>query len=595
MERKGHAWTGIPDKAETVPPKQHCLILLRRRKMRSKWFALFSVVVVASMLLAACGTAKPPVAVAAANDLRVNATSFPDTLDPQKASFVNEIGHLHLVYEGLTRLNTNLETVPGAADKWEFNADATQLTFHIRGGLKYSDGSLLNAKRFEYSLFRLIDPTVAGDYAGSLDVVPGAIEYRTADPAKTSADDMAKLKAAVAIQALDSKGVACTGYDQADCNTLVLKFKAPAPYMATVLSMWVAYPAKEELIKAGGDNWYLDAKNQIGNGPFVMDKLEASQESHFIPSPTYWRGAAKINIDYKYITDSAVAFAAYKNNEFDIVPLAAEDLKTVEADTALNAQKMIYPGSCTFAIFFTPFKEPFTDKKVREAFILASDRNGWVNTVQSGLGSPTLTWIPKGYPGYDPNETRYATDAALAKTTLADSDWVKAGKPLDVKLTFSDSPRNRTRFEFLAANYKDALGVDVKLDPVEPTAYTALTKDKSTIPQVFYLGWCADYPDPQDWLSIYWMSTSEYAKRYGYVNLDLDKLMQAGDSEIDPAKRAKDYADAQTMLIGDATAAMMSNNVNAYMVKPYVKGIATTPQDALFPGDVDPLTITIEK
>ena len=96
-----------------------------------------------------------PAAVAKPKLLRINLGSWPDIIDPQKSSFVNEIAHLKLIYEGLTKFNAKLETVPGAAEKWEYNADATGLKFTLRKDLKYSDGSLLNAKRFEYSILRM--------------------------------------------------------------------------------------------------------------------------------------------------------------------------------------------------------------------------------------------------------------------------------------------------------------------------------------------------------------------------------------------------------------------------------------------------------
>ncbi|MEY4221929.1 MAG: hypothetical protein RL334_571 [Chloroflexota bacterium] len=81
--------------------------------------------------------------------LRVNLGTYPDLIDPQKSSFVNEIAHLNKFYEGLTRLDAKLVTVPAAAESWAYNADATELTFSLRAGLMYSDGSVLNAKRFE--------------------------------------------------------------------------------------------------------------------------------------------------------------------------------------------------------------------------------------------------------------------------------------------------------------------------------------------------------------------------------------------------------------------------------------------------------------
>ncbi len=533
-------------------------------------------------------TATEAAAPAADAVLRVNTGSYPDIIDPQKSSFVNEIAHLKLMYEGLTRLNEKLETVPGAAEKWEYNADASEITFTILKDLKYSDGSVLNAKRFEYALLRNIDPTTAGEYAQITDDIKGAAEFRGADPAK---DDLKALKAGVEVHALDASGAACTGYDQVDCLTLKIGLKQPAPYFHTVMSLWVTFPAKEENITKGGDTWWNDAAFQIGNGPFILDTLEPNTRALFVPNPNYWRGAPKYSIEYRYINDGAVAFAAYKNGEFDVVPAAAEDLAVIQNDPELSKEYVVYPGSCTFAVMFHQQKPPFDDQKAREAFALAIDRDAWVADVLKGLGSPTLTWIPQGFPGYDPNESRWAFDAEAAKKALSESKY--ANNMPEIKLTFSDTPRNRTRWEWLANQWKTVLGVDAVLDPVESTAFTALTKDVKTAPQAFILGWCADYPDPQNWLSVYW-KTGAFGERIAYSNPDLDALLTKADSETDPTARMKLYDEAQKMLIDTAPVAFVWNSVNSYMVKPYVKGFNVTPQDGTFPGDTDPTTITIE-
>ena len=118
-----------------------------------------------------------------AADLRVNLGTYPDIIDPQKSSFVNEIAHLMSIYEGLTKLNGDLETVPGAAESWEYNEDSTELTFTLRKCLSYSDGSLLNAERFRYSLLRNINPETAGEYAAITDEIMGAPEWRGGDEA----------------------------------------------------------------------------------------------------------------------------------------------------------------------------------------------------------------------------------------------------------------------------------------------------------------------------------------------------------------------------------------------------------------------------
>ena len=558
--------------------------------MRSKWLVLVVVLVIASMVLGACKKAPE----APSQTLRINLGTYPDLLDPQKASFVNEIAHLQLMYEGLTKLNTALETVPGAAEKWEYNADATEVTFTLRKNLKYSDGSLLNAKRFEYSLLRNIDPATAGEYAAITDDIAGAAAWRGADLATATAEQLAALKAAVAVKAYDTNGNPCTDYEQKTCLVLKVGTVNPAPYIHTVLSLWVTYPVKEEIVATDPDTWWTVAANHVGNGPFILSNLEANSVANFTPNPNYWGGFAKVNLEYRYITDSAVAFEAYKNGEFDIVGLAAEDLATVQADETLSKEAMIYPGSCTYAYMFHQEKEPFTDQKVREAFAYALNREGWVKDVLKGLGSPTLTWIPKGFPGYDAEENRWGFDPAKAKEAIAASSYGSVDKLPEITATFSDTPRNRTRNEWLAANYKEVLGVDIALNPVESTTYTALTKDKATAPQMYILGWCADYPDPQNWLSVYW-KTGGFGERIAYSNPELDALLTTADKELDATKRMQLYADAQRLLTDGAPVAFFWNNVNTYLVKPYVKNLVTTPMDSGWAGIYSALGITIEK
>jgi oligopeptide transport system substrate-binding protein len=590
-----------------------------------KLFVFLSLLVLASMVLAACGgtpatqapaateppaaateplaaATEPPAATEAPTEaatpgvLRVNAVTFPDIVDPQKSSFVGEIGVLSMVYEGVTSLDGELNTVPGAAESWTYNDDATELTFTLRDGLTYSDGSLLNAARFEYSFLRNIDPATAGEYAAITDDILGAAEWRGC----TDSCDDEKAAAMESVKASHADGSACTGYDDEACNTFTLKFKQPAPYFHTVASLWVGYPAKQELIEAGGENWWLDPANHIGNGPFVMTNLEQGVNAHFAPNANYWGEKPSYELDYSYINDSAVAFEAYKNDELDIVVGAAEDLGTIQADPELSAQYLNYPGSCTFAEMYHQLKEPFTDPAVRQAFSYALDRDAWVQDVLQGLGSPTLTWIPKGFPGYQDGETRFAYDPAKAKQILTDAGYtvengqlMKDGKAIEIKDTFSDTPRNRTRNEWLVAKWKEVLGIDIALDPVESTTYTALTKDVNTAPQLFLLGWCADYPDPQNWLSVYW-KTGAFGERIGFSNPEMDAIMNQADVELDPTKRAELYQQAQDMLVAGGYVSFMWNNVNSYLVKPWVQGITQTPQDSLWPGEWVPSSITVE-
>jgi oligopeptide transport system substrate-binding protein len=602
-------------------------IQMEEKEMRNKLFGILSLLVAASLILAACTTptaekivetvvvekekevvttvevmvegetvvvTATPEAVMPEEEtpvLRINLGTYPDLIDPQISSFVNEIAHLKLMYEGLTTFDEKLETVPGAAEKWEYNADATELTFTLRAGATYSDGSILNAKRFEYSILRNMNPETGGEYAQITDEIKGANAWRSS----SEEDDREALKAAVGVVALDGAGNPCTDYEQTDCLTLKLTLEKPAPYFHTVMALWVTYPAKEELIAEGGPNWWNSSKFQVGNGPYILKSLEPFVRGYFVPNPYYHGGVGKVDIEFSYIVDSAVAFEAYKNNEFDIIPLAAEDLAVVEADPVLNAEFYKYAGSCTIAIMFHQLKEPFTDPKVRAAFAYALDRDAWVADVDNGLSIPTLTWIPPGYPGFKEGETRWGYDPALALQMIAESTYGSVEALPEIVVTFGDSPRNRTRHEWLVAKWKEVFGdgLKISLNPVESTTYTALTKDIATAPQVYRLGWCADYPDPQNWLSVYW-KTGAFGERIGYSNAEFDDLVDQADVELDPAKRADLYQQAQDVLVESIPVAFMYNTINTYMVKPWVKGILTTPQDAGWPGDVAPINITID-
>jgi oligopeptide transport system substrate-binding protein len=109
-------------------------------------------------------------------------------------------------------------------------------------------------------------------------------------------------------------------------------------------------------------------------------------------------------------------------------------------------------------------------------------------------------------------------------------------------------------------------------------------------------GWCADYPDPQNWLSVYWQSETNFAKNTGYKNAEVDKLLAQADVEIDPDKRAQLYDQAQKLVIGDVPQVMRSVLKSSYMVKPYVKGLDFTPQDSDWPGQITSMfNVTIEK
>ena len=176
---------------------------------------------------------------AAGGTLRVQDFTWPDTLDPQKSSFSNEIAVLLMNYEGLTRFDKDLKTVPAAAEKWEYNADATEITFHLRDGLKYYDGSPLTSQDFVNAVYRTLDPHSPGDYQTSISMIKGADAIINTE-VPTDEAKLPDLDKALGVTAPDDK-------------TIVFDLAQPTPYFHTLAGIWVMYPAKDDLVKKGGE------------------------------------------------------------------------------------------------------------------------------------------------------------------------------------------------------------------------------------------------------------------------------------------------------------------------------------------------------
>ncbi|MEO7911709.1 MAG: peptide ABC transporter substrate-binding protein [Roseiflexaceae bacterium] len=519
--------------------------------------------------------------------LRIAASlgTWPDTIAPQKSSFSNEIAILLLNYEGLTRFDKDLKTVPAAAEKWEYNQDGTQITFHLRDGLKYSDGSPITAQDFVNAVYRTLDPHSPGDYQTSLSMIKGADAIINTE-VPTDEAKLADLNKALGVKATDDK-------------TIVFDLIQATPYFHTLAGIWVMFPAKQELIDKGGEQWYEDPANQLGNGPFQITTIDkASNLITFKANENYWAGKPKLDtVEFTYIQDLSVALQAYKSNEVDIIVPDPNDVPTIKADPALGPEYKEYPGACTRTVSFNLTKPPFDNPKVREAFAYAFDREGYVRDALKDTEIPTLTWIPPGYPGNDPSETRFKLDPAKAKQLLAEAGYPNGEGLPEIKYAYgSNNPANQPRAEYLAQMYQKNLGVSIIPDPIENTTLVNMRKDVATFPQATTGGWCADYPDPQNWLSIYWHSSTTFAANTGYKNPEVDKLLEQADIEIDATKRAQMYDQAQKLMIGDGAEVMRSVTKNYFLIKSYVKGLDFTPQDSDYAGQMTSLfNVTVEK
>jgi oligopeptide transport system substrate-binding protein len=515
--------------------------------------------------------------------LRVHHPTYPDVVDPQKSSYTYEIDILAAVYEGLTRLDTNQQTVGAAAESWEYNEEATELTFALREGLTYSDGSPLTAENFRYAVERTCDPLTAGEYQSILFEIVGCADFAALGAAGEGTPEASPVTDEARQAAIDAIGA-----EVVDDRTLKLTFTNPAPYFHTIAYTWVFYPVKREIAEADPDNWWKTPENHIGNGPFRVTEISEDQRWVFEANENYWQGRPLLDgMEYTYIDDAAVALESYRAGDLDIVQLEPPQIPEVEADPELSEAFLTYPTGSTYTLAMKLNQAPFDDVKVRQAFSQAFDRETFCAEIRSGDCAPTLTWIPEGIPGAIESDA-FGFDPEAAQATLAESSYGGPEGLPEITLTVnSDLSGYQERAEFVAEMYRENLGVEIGIEPVDGTTLTSLRKDNATHPQLLLVGgWIGDYPDAQNWLSVFWTCASTFADRVGYCNEEFDALVRQGDTTIDPAQREQFYQQAGEILVQDQPGPFLYNLLGTFVVNPRVTGITPVASEAEWPGSL---------
>jgi len=434
----------------------------------------------------------------------------------------------------------------------------------------------MNASDFEYSLKREVDPNVLGkQYTGIVTDIKGANELIDLEGKKPAAADVQKLYAAYGVKADDSK------------RELTVSFNGPVVFWQYIAFTWVTYSPSQKKVDADPDNWWTKADGHACYGPYTIKSIDTGKKIVYQANPNFWRGKPKIDrIEATYVNDEIQRFTAYKNGEVDLTAVAPSFLDQVNSDATLKAQLVRYPSANTNGIAFNLAVKPFSDVWVRTAFSQAFDREGWVRDVLKGIGKPYTRWIPPGVPGAQPDKPGVpAYDAKAAVKTLVDHGYGKADGTVDcaklgeLKISYASTPQNQARYQFLANNFQTVFNCPIKLDPVDPTVLTALSKDPKTYPQISRQGWIQDYPHPQNWLSVYWNCTA-FAKRYSYCNKDLDALMAKADATTNFDESIKLYQQAEDLMLKDVPFAFSNYAEILYIIKPYVSGPKENPSSS---------------
>jgi oligopeptide transport system substrate-binding protein len=540
------------------------------------------------LLLSGCGTAPSPAAkpaegeLAATQEFRANIQGEPPTLDPNLTAWESSVAVISLVFDGLLRFKEDLGLAPAVAREVPtlanggISEDGKTYTLKLRDDVKWSDGKAVTAKDFEYSVKRMLNPKLAAEYASFYYAIQGAKEYNTAlgtkkQPKNPDPATLARLREGVGVRALDS-------------HTLQFTLKEPRASFVNLLALWPVYPLRQDIIEAKGERWYEDPASYIGNGPFKVTEWVRKDHITLEPNPYYYDTKPKLDkVTLVMVADAAADYAAYQAGEREIVRVPSANIASVQADPTLKGEVLRWPRLATMLLLFNNKKPPFDNLKVRQALSMAFDRETFVQKIRGGSGKPAYSWIPPGMPGYQPELGKeYAFNPAKARETLAAAGFPGGQGLPPIALHYAAVGPNQQIAEFTQAQFKDNLGIEIKLEPLEPRQFASFLGQKKY--QMAFVGWSADYPDPENWLPEFFGSQGGNNLAQ-YSNPRFDELAQKALVELDGKKRLELWAQAQKIVVDDAASLFIFHDERIMQVKPYVKGLKVTALDKSFPGN----------
>jgi len=500
------------------------------------------------------------------------------TLDPNLSEDTSSTTLVEDMFVGLTRLDEVTSALePGMATKWDISPDGKVYTFKLRNDVSWvkwdgakkqvvkvqtcpdKDGKtkdrLVTAKDFEYGILRALKPETASPYAYVLAfVVEGADKYNSGEITDTTT----------------------VGVKTIDDTTLEVKFKEPAAYNANIIGLWTAMPIPQWIVEgddctqARADKWIEPGFFQ-SFGPFTLKEWIHDSTITMIKNP-FWPGdkatpQAKVDEVTFAMIDDVPAMAEFEagNQDWTNMPLA--DMDRVKSDPKLSKLLNIAPQLCTYFYGFNTKAKVVDDVRVRRALSMAVDRASLIKNVTKGeqepaqwFSRPGLAAAPtmKDHPNlgvkYDPEAAKKLLDEYMKeKNTTIDK--------LDIALIFNTSSGHQKIAEFVQQQWKENLGLNVKLTNQEWKVFLQTTKSKDT-PQIWRSGWCLDYPDANNFIREVMAvggsnNPAEKGVPYGGVNWKNDKfeeLVKKAAVEMDPAKRVELYAQAEQIFVYDDAA-----------------------------------------
>ena len=511
-------------------------------------------------------TAKP------SGTITIGATQF-ENWDPHFSDFAADISHMVYVWRGL--YHTDLQDKPQpamAASAPTISADGKTYTVKLKPNLKWSDGTPLTAKDFVLGVQRTCNPDNAGHYQYILTNIVGCDDYYgAADKPAAEKDTLLK---AVGVKAVDD-------------STIEFKLQNPQPTFSTLLAMWPTFPAPSHKLATVDAAWPGPMEN-VYNGPFMPAKYTEKSSLELVPNPN-WSGtpvgAEKVVI--KYVDDPAVLNQAYRAGEIDATVANKAELDKLKSEFTATKELVLYPATRTIGIEFNMADPIMSKADVRLALSQATDRDTMMKVVFKDANTATTNWVPPTRNGLQGGEYKsiLGFDAAKAKASLAKAGYANGAGFPKITLIQTDSATNKLAGDFLTAEWKKHLNIDLEVQYVDSKTRQSAFNTKQY--QIVLGGWQEDYPDAENWFIGLWETGGSINKTSTSIPA-LDKAIADAKYNTNDEARRKLYRDAEKLLLEQASGiAPIYHTLAAMLVKPHISGMVENkrPADTFVAGD----------
>ena len=537
--------------------------------------------------LAACGSSASTGAAnatgEAADAAEAGSTGFtvqlgpnPETLDPALNAAIDGGNTLITIEEPLLIIDENNEVQPGQAESYEVSDDGLTWTFHMRDGLKWSDGSDLTAADFEYSFKRLASPDTAAPYAetvvGMIDGYQDAIGNPDEDGNTTTDPDWDALN----VRASE------------DGKTLTVQLSYPCSYFDKLASFVATSPVQQATVEANGDAWCTEPDTYVCNGPYMITEWTPSERIVLSKNPYYVGGwdSSKIvsdTITLLLLEDSSASYAAYNSGEAQLV----KDVPTDEIPSLTRAEDggdfYLDEIMGTYYISLNDQEEPFTDVRVRKALSLAIDRDYVANTIMQGIYTPATALVGPGIVdenGYFMDNANggepYISDDYEANLEEAKSLLAEAGYPDGEGFPTITYSANDAGYHIPVAEYLQQawgeLGITMNIDKVEWSSFIPMRRAGDY--DISRNGWSMDYNDPSNMLELF--TTNNGNNDGKYANPEFDQVIE--DSRVaDKTTHFEKLHEAEDILMNDAACIPVAYYNDFWLQSPSLKGTWHSP------------------